>query len=165
MGGGDEPDVNYGLEIVGEKIPGRDGTGSSGSKTRYSPLRDQVELLMKDEKYHNTWVKIADYGSGNVASGAMRDMKHYYGESPEIGGLTFTTHRYSVTDSETNEPMRDENGKLVRRCKLLVKYEPAKVNPEKRLEWERNKIILMGRDAAKKLGIDVDAISPSRQGG
>lgn len=154
-----ESDVRYGLEVIGDTIPGREGGRQASDGSRYSPLRDQIELIKVDEQYWGQWIAIADYGSGATAGGAMRDMKHYYGEEPEICGLTFTTHRYAVK-GEDGEPKRTEDGKLVKRCKLLVRYDIGKIDPEARRKWERNKIMVVGREAARKLGIDVDAISP-----
>jgi hypothetical protein len=99
-------DVSYELEIVDGELPERPGA-------RTSVLKDQLDQVSSNEKYHGKWVRIGLYGKSTAATAARNVLQQRHGRTQAVDGWKFETRRIPGDESKTGLFAKYEADKII----------------------------------------------------
>jgi hypothetical protein len=108
-------DVDYTLEIV-DDLPDLD-------VQRRSPLEDQIEKIVSEERSHGKFVRIGSYANGSAASAAANTLRKRHGDKAAVDGFDIRVRR------------ADKDGEP--RTGLFVRYDPSNIVAGAREDFEK----------------------------
>jgi len=108
-------DVDYTLEIV-DDLPDLD-------VQRRSPLEDQIEKIVSEERSHGKFVRIGSYANGSAASAAANTLRKRHGDKASVDGFDIRVRR------------ADKDGEP--RTGLFVRYNPDAIVEGAREDFDK----------------------------